>query len=134
MCVQGGITINTLSTDSVDTIREHLLNYPSAREQQPFGPQAYVYKVKGKMFALFAWNESPPRITLKCDPDDALALRDAHPAIAPGAHMNHKHWNTVSLDDSLEASLIEDMIEQSYQLVVKGLKKSDQAALAEALA
>ena len=113
----------------LETLRQTLLKKKRATEETPFGPEALVYKVMGKMFALIAWEESPLRITLKCDPDLALALRDQYTAIIPGYHMNKKHWNTIILDGSLPTTLLNDLVDESYALVVKGLKKADREKL-----
>ena len=78
------------------------------------------------MFALVAWEEIPLRITLKCDPDHALALRDIYAAGQPGYHMH-----TVILDGSIPQDEMLGMIDHSYALVVKGLKKSVRQALQE---
>lgn len=83
----------------------------------PFGEQTAVYKVAGKIFAISGVEHSPGQITLKCDPDHGEALRSEHAAIAPGYHMNKRHWITVTLDDSLPAALIEELIEDSFDLV-----------------
>jgi predicted DNA-binding protein (MmcQ/YjbR family) len=107
----------------------HCLSRPGAEETMPFGPEALVYKVGGKMFALTVPDDVPPRLNLKCDPDRALALRDDHPAIIPGYHMNKRHWNTVVLDGSLPSSLIRELIDHSYALVVAALPKQTRAAL-----
>ncbi len=74
-------------------LQENLLKKTGTTEEIPFGPEALVYKVMGKMFALIAWEENPLRITLKCDPDLALALRDKYPAISAGYHMSKKQYN-----------------------------------------
>ncbi len=89
----------------------------------PFGPGTLVFKVGGKMFALLAEDEDPWTINLKCHPDDALALRVAYPAIAPGYHMNKRWWNTLTLDGSLPDPMLRELIDQSYDLVVMGLPK-----------
>ena len=78
------------------------------------------------MFALFSEDETPFRINLKCDPEVAQILRGMHKSIVPGYHMNKEHWNTVNLDKSLPDELIYKMIDDSYNLVVKGLKKVDR--------
>lgn len=106
------------------TLCTYLIEKKGATEEHPFGPEALVFKVMGKMFALVAWEEVPLRITLKCDPDDALALRDQYKAVQPGYYMNKKHWNTITLDGSIPSDEIWRMIDNSYALVVKGLKKS----------
>ena len=88
-----------------------------------------VYKVMGKMFALVFLGESTLRINLKCDPDLAMHFRAMYKAANPGYHMNKKHWNTITLDSSIPADEILAMIDDSYNLVVKGLKKADREKL-----
>lgn len=78
------------------------------------------------MFALIAVKENPLRLNLKCDPELALHLRAAYDAVEPGYHMNKKHWNTITIDGTIPDEEIITMINDSYDLVVKGLGKSDQ--------
>ena len=113
----------------LESLRAYLLKKKGAFEDFPFGPEVVVFKVRGKMFALVVWTESPLRINLKCDPDLALHLREAYKAIQPGYHMNKKHWNTITLDNSIPDEEILTMIDDSYDLVVRGLKKSDKEKL-----
>ena len=80
-----------------------------------------VFKVCGKMFALSRLGQKPCRISLKCEPLLAEQLREAHPAVTPGYHLNKRHWNTVLIDGSLPDEMIRDMIEDSYDLVVSKL-------------
>ncbi|HMB91985.1 MAG TPA: MmcQ/YjbR family DNA-binding protein, partial [Rhodothermales bacterium] len=88
------------------------------------------FKVMGKMFALLAPDNLPPTLSLKCDPTEALMLRERYVAVRPGYHMNKKHWNTVTLDGSVPGDEIRTMIDASYALVVQGLKKADREKLA----
>ena len=92
-----------------------------AVEQYPFGPTAAVYKVGGKMFALIGVDADPPSINLKCEPTLAEQLRDNYPAIQPGYHMNKRHWNTVTVDQSIPDSMVREMVEDSYDLVFESL-------------
>lgn len=115
----------------LDTLRTYLLAKRGTIEETPFGPEALVFKVVGKMFALIAWEEKPLSITLKCDPDLALTLRNQYKAIRPGYHMNKKHWNTITLDNSIPDDEVFGMIDHSYRLVVSGLKKTDRQKLQE---
>lgn len=113
---------------------EYLLNKPESELCYPFDPDVPVYKIKGKMFALLSdrGGKSPdkqPQMNLKCDPLEAQQLRDVFEAVIPGYHMNKKHWNTVILDGSIPRGEIERMIDESYRLVVKGLKKAERNAL-----
>ena len=102
----------------------YILSKPGAQETLPFGPDTLVYKVGGKMFALTSPDEFPARLNLKCDPERALDLRDAHESIIPGWHMNKRHWNTLILDGSLPARLVCELIDHSYDLVVASLPRS----------
>jgi predicted DNA-binding protein (MmcQ/YjbR family) len=107
-----------------------LRSYCGAKEEvtaeYPFGPDTLVFKVAGKMFALVLEESEPLRMNLKCDPEDALALRAQYSAITPGYHMNKIHWNTLILDDSLPQSLVFELIDHSYILVVNKLPKAQR--------
>lgn len=109
--------------------RTYLLGRPDAWEDFPFGPDARVFKIKQKMFALLMVWKGNPALNLKCDPEEALMLRDLFDAVVPGYHMNKAHWNTVFLDGSLPNGEIERMIDRSYGLVVKSLKKAERQSL-----
>ena len=107
----------------LEDLKQYLLDKKGTTEEIPFGPQALVYKVMGKMFALVAWDETPLRISLKCDPLRALELRFEFEAVRGAYHMNKKHWNMVDLDTSVPMPEVLEMIDDSYDLVVKGLSK-----------
>ena len=113
----------------LESLRKYLVEKKDVTEELPFGPEALVFKVMGKMFALIAWEETPLRITLKCEPEHALALREIYDAVKPGYHMNKEHWNTITLDDSIPEEQILEMIDDSYLMVVKKLKKADRQKL-----
>lgn len=109
-----------------------LLGKKGAALEYPFGPDAAVFKVADKMFALIAFEENPMRITLKCDPVVADELRSRFSSIQPGYYMNKNHWNTVTLDGSVPRELLLTMVENSYRLVLKGLRKAEREALESA--
>ena len=108
----------------LDPLRAYLLKKKGVTEETPFGPEVLVFKVMAKLFALVAWQEKPLRISLKCDPELALTFRTRYKAVQPGYHLNKKHWNTVILDNTIPNDVMLGMIDDSYDLVVKGLKKS----------
>ena len=112
-----------------DAARDYLLAHPEAVEDFPFGPEVSVFKVKGKMFATLGIEKGVARTNLKCDPNEAQALRDIFSGVLPGYHMNKKHWNTVLLDGSVPDFEVERMMDRSYGLVVKGLRKVEREAL-----
>lgn len=109
--------------------KKYLLAKPESQESYPFGDDIPVFKVKTKVFAILGMKGDVGQLNLKCDPNEALSLRDIFEAVIPGYHMNKKHWNTVILDGSIPEGEIERMIDNSYTLVVKGLKKLEREGL-----
>ena len=113
----------------VDSFRNYCLAKKGVTEELPFGPDALVFKVMGKMFALAALESVPFKVSLKCDPEKALTLRDEYPDYIEGAyHMNKKHWNSLQVE-SLPPQLVRELINHSYLLIVSGLTKKLQQEL-----
>ncbi|WP_425315586.1 MmcQ/YjbR family DNA-binding protein [Streptomyces nanshensis] len=105
------------------------MEFNASVEEFPFGPETSVFKVLGKMFALTSLDAQPLTVNLKCDPDDAVRLREEHPAaVVPGWHMNKRHWNTVTVSGVPE-KLLRELIEDSYDLVVAGLPRAERLRL-----
>ncbi len=113
-----------------DQLDEYFLSKRGAEASYPFGEGARVYKVMNKMFGLIGEDAVPLQINLKCDPEDALALREEYEAIIPGYHMNKKHWNSLNMDGSLPVNLVHELIDHSYELVVSKLSQVKQRELA----
>lgn len=103
-------------------VHNQLLSYPQSRQDFPFGPTPAVYRVKfanqDKMFALLTEQNGTLRLSLKCDPQLAVVLRDKYESVMPGYHLSKKHWNTIILSEQLSWAQVVDLIEHSYQLVV----------------
>lgn len=101
-------------------LRAYALQKDQVTEGFPFGKSTLVFKVKGKIFLLASLDADPLRFNLKCDPEEAIMLREEYPAhILPGYHMNKKHWNTIICDGKLKDKLIMEMADNSYRLVCK---------------
>lgn len=115
-------------------VHDYLLAKPCTSVSQPFGEGVDVYKVKDRMFATLALGKMGKeddehrhwRVNLKCDPDEAQALRDIFSAVLPGYHMNKKLWNTVMLDGSIPTGELERMMDNSFHLVVEKMPKKQQ--------
>ena len=114
---------------TAEELRDHCLSFNGAEETFPFNPETSVFKVEGKMFALSQFGAESLRVSLKCEPELADALRRAYAAVIPGYHLNKRHWNTVIIDGSLPEETVRDMIEDSYDLVVSKLPPARRAAL-----
>src|SRR5438309_692059 len=110
-------------------LRGHCLSLQATEETFPFGPETSVFKVAGKIFALSGLDQTPLRVSVKCEPDLAEQLRETYAAVTPGYHLNKRHWNTVAVDGSLDDELVRDMIEDSYDLVVSRLSRARQREL-----
>ena len=114
---------------SPDDLRSLCLSMPGASEEFPFAPGVSVFKVEGKMFALSRLAAEPLEVSVKCEPALAEQLRLTYPAIRPGYHLNKRHWNTVTLDGSIDDRLVHDLIEDSWDLVVDKLPTARREAL-----
>ena len=110
-------------------LRAHCLDMPAAIEDFPFSPELSVFKVMGKVFALTDLAGHPLQVSVKCEPEIAIALRAAHPAIVPGYHLNKRHWNTVTIDGSLPDDLVRDLVQDSFDLVVDLLPRYQRIRL-----
>ena len=110
-------------------LRAHCLTFRGSSESFPFGAETSVFKVAGKIFAISRLAGEPLEVSLKCEPLLAGQLRELHAAVRPGYHLNKRHWNTVTVDGSIDDQMLRDMIEDSYDLVVSRLPLSRQRAL-----
>jgi predicted DNA-binding protein (MmcQ/YjbR family) len=113
----------------VERIAAFAMSFPETSEEQPFGPDVDVYKVAGKIFVILSPEDTPPAISLKCEPILALELREEFEAVIPGYHLNKAHWNTVILDGSVPDSELKRMISHSYAQVIGGLPKTHRVRL-----
>lgn len=104
------------------TVEEYILSMPNARLDYPFGEGVAVYKVQDKMFALISEEKSPLQLSLKCDPQLAVLLREKYETVLEGYHLNKKHWNTIILSGQLPWEELQGLIIHSYNLVT-GLDK-----------
>ena len=112
---------------NIESYREYCLQKPGTTEHFPFNEDTLVFKVMGKMYALsslMSWENGEPRINLKCDPEEAILLREKYPeSILPGYHMNKQLWNTVLLNGELTPKQVQQFIDDSYTLIVNSLTK-----------
>ncbi len=116
---------------------QYLLAKLEASLNYPFGDEVKVFKVKNKMFGTLALGKMGKGdgdrqdwwLNLKCDPEEAIMLRDIFPSIIPGYHMNKRLWNTVILDGSIPQGEIERMMDNSFKLVVSKMTKKDQQSV-----
>jgi predicted DNA-binding protein (MmcQ/YjbR family) len=106
---------------NIETLQQYCLSKKGVTEETPFGPDNLVYKVGGKMFLLASLDSVPLQFNAKCDPEEAVQLRDTYPCVLPGYHMNKKHWNTILVDGTVSDKELQQWIDASYHLVVDSL-------------
>lgn len=107
-----------------------IMQLPGVQEDFPFGPTPAVYKVGGKIFALLTVEaKGRIKLSLKCDPVEAVMLRQQYPAIVGGYHLNKKHWNTVDVTLLSNDALTFSMTRHAYELVFNALKKDIRTAI-----
>lgn len=111
---------------NIEDFRDYCLAKPGTTEEMPFDEDTLVFKVSGKMFALCSLSEYEKGIALKCDPEEAVLLREQYTQVLPGYHMSKKHWNTVLPEAGLTLEFIKSLIDQSYALVVAKLPKAQK--------
>ncbi len=112
-----------------DALNTYLEALPGVTSGHPFGPEHRVYKVLDKMFAALPEGAEPIRLNLKCEPEFAEELRRRYTSVLPGYHMNKRHWNTVVLEGELSQEQLLDLVDHSWELVVRGLRKRDREPL-----
>ncbi len=97
-------------------VEDYIFEMPNAVREYPFGEDVAVYKINDKMFALIAEGREPVSISLKCDPQLAVVLREKYETVMPGYHLNKKHWNTIVLSGQLPWEEVQGLIRHSYDL------------------
>jgi len=114
---------------NIEEFRDYCLSKKYVTESFPFDETTLVFKVANKMFALSGLEHQPAAVNLKCDPERAIELREEYSDIIEGFHMNKKLWNTITIEGGLSNDFIKELIDHSYDLVVKGMTKKLQKEL-----
>ena len=113
---------------NIEDLRLYCLDKAGVFECFPFDEETLVFKVVKKMFALIPL-EHGDRISLKCDPERAIELREEWEEITAAWHMSKKHWNSIILNGRVPRELVLELVDHSYDLVRKSLKKADRETL-----
>jgi predicted DNA-binding protein (MmcQ/YjbR family) len=117
----------------LEAFLSHCLAKPWATASHPFGPGTLVVKVAGKMFAIVEEDADPLRVSLKCEPEIAVVLRESYASVTPGYHLSKRHWNTVTLDGTVQEKQVLEWVDDSFDLVVEALPQRLRADIDETL-
>ena len=108
---------------NIEEFREYCLSFKGVHEKMPFPnvPDKYsrdilCFYAADKWFCFVHIREFD-FCCLKCDPDEAIDLRDRYEGIEPGYHMNKRHWINVRFDRDVPDSEIRRLVRRSYELV-----------------
>ena len=113
---------------NIEEFRDYCLDKPGVTDGTPFDAETLVFKVGGKMFALTDM-DTFGSINLKCDPERAVELREAHDYVLPGYHMSKVHWNTILIGTGIPERQLRELIDHSYELVKASLPKATRQLL-----
>ncbi|MCL3780066.1 MmcQ/YjbR family DNA-binding protein [Prolixibacteraceae bacterium JC049] len=115
---------------NIEELRLYCISKPGVTEGFPFDEVTLVFKVMDKMFCLTSLDK-PLSMNVKCDPEEAIALREQYEDVLPGYHMNKKHWNTVNITGAISDGQLQKWVDDSYDLIVQSLTKKKQKELEE---
>ena len=104
----------------IEEIRQYCLAKKGVTEGFPFNDTALVFKV-GKIFAILDLSEDERGISLKCDPELAIELREQHPEVTPAWHLNKQQWNGVNPNGNITSRQLKEWIDHSYDLIFDSL-------------
>ena len=105
-------------------VRAYCISLSGTTEDMPFDDNTIVFRTENKIYALLNLKAEKQFLNLKCDPEKAIELREAHSFIVPGYHMNKKHWNTIYINQAEPNTLIKSLIDHSRDLIIASLPKA----------
>ncbi len=115
---------------NIEELRDFCLSLKGVEEKLPFDNRTLVFSIKGKMFCATD-TENYEFINVKCNPEEAILLREKYDGVFPGHYMNKKHWNSVKTEGNIPDKLIEEWIKKSYDLVFAKLPQKSQKEIIE---
>lgn len=119
----------------VKDIIKYCKNKNKAYIDYPFGDIPICFKVNKKIFAHLYPLENDYKITLKCDMLLAELYRKKYEdVVIKGYHcpeVQARQWNTVYINKTVSDEIIYEMIDHSYDEVIKTFSKKVQKEMLE---
>jgi len=112
----------------IEKFREYCLSKPCVTEDFPFDEDLLTFRVCNKIFACIAMS-NPELAVMKCAPERAVLLREQYSAIEGAFHWNKKFWNQIHFNSDAGDKLILELVDHSYDEVVKKLTKKEREGL-----
>ena len=111
---------------NIEQLREYCLSLKEATEDMPFGDEYLVFRVFGKWFAVVPLYDAELKISVKCNPVEAVELRERYNCVEAAWHFNKKYWNSVTLNRDMNDETVKYWIRHSIEEVVKKLPQKIQ--------
>jgi predicted DNA-binding protein (MmcQ/YjbR family) len=100
----------------VESIREYCLSFPEAKENIQWGDDL-CFKVRGKIFVVVGLGKVPQQVCFKVTPElfGELVERES---IIPAPYLARYKWVLLERLDAMSKAELQDLIRQSYEMVV----------------
>jgi len=119
LCVLG-VPGGKLVTMDVDSIRAYCMSFPQATENLQWG-EDLCFKVRGKIFAIVGLDSL--RLCFKCTPETFAEMIERED-IRPARYVGRYKWVMLDRLDALRSDELEDLVRQSYEMVVAKAPKA----------
>jgi predicted DNA-binding protein (MmcQ/YjbR family) len=110
---------------NVDFVRDLCLSFPNTKESLQWG-ETLCFKVGGKIFAMLSLDEIPPHLSLKTTSERFAELTEIED-IVPARYVGRYKWVTLERLNVLSAREIEELIQNSYDMVIKKVPAKQHA-------
>ena len=114
---------------NIEQLREYCLSLKEATEDMPFGDEYLVFRVFGKWFAVVPLYDAELKISVKCNPAEAVELRERYNCVEAAWHFNKKYWNSITLNRDMNDETVKYWIKHSVEEVVKKLPQKIQIVI-----
>ena len=102
---------------NIEEVRTFCLSLKGAEEKMPFDDKTLVFSVRGKMFCATDITTFE-FLNLKCDPEEAMILREKYDEVTPGYYMNKNLWNSVKTKGKITNKQMKEWITNSYHIEI----------------
>lgn len=116
---------------NIEELREYCLSLKGTTEYMPFEDEYLIFRVFDKWFAVIRLDDPVLKITVKCDPSEAIDLRESYASVEAAWHFNKKFWNSITLNRDMNDETVKFWIRHSVKEVLKKLPKKTQAEYLE---
>ncbi len=111
---------------NIEELREYCLSLKDVTEDMPFEDEYLMFRIFGKWFAVIPLNDPELNVSVKCDPAQAIDLRERYASVEAAWHFNKKYWNCITLNSDMNDETVKYWIRHSLEEVVKKLPKKTQ--------